>query len=238
MGINLGMTAIIVHSDEPIALFGGGDATSDVIDRVRKLTSAVVAADGGANLALDHNIKPDAVIGDFDSVSPDTVAALPDHALHKIEEQDSTDFDKALRRISAPLILAVGFTGARLDHQLAAMHTLVARADKRCIVLSDRELVFVCPPRLSLSLPKQSVFSLFPMGQVEGTSKGLKWPIDGLVFTPASRIGTSNEVSGKVELTVDAPSMLAIVPISELDAVMDALLTSGVGWESKDLSAV
>lgn len=227
------MTAIIVHSEEPIALFGGGDANSNVVACVREVTSQVIAADSGANLALAHNILPDAVIGDFDSVSNETLAALPESVLYKIEEQDSTDFDKALRSISAPLILAVGFTGARLDHQLAAMNTLVARPDQRCVILSEHEAVFVCPPRLNLSLEVGTAFSLFPMGQVTGNSNGLKWSIDGLEFSPDNRIGTSNEVSGPVEVTVDAPVMLAIVPIAGLGAVMDALLSNGDHWPAR-----
>ena len=230
MGINTGMTSFIVHSDEPIALFGGGEANSTIIARVKDTVSLVVAADSGANLALEHNIVPDAVIGDFDSVTPEVLAALPKHVLHKIDEQDSTDFDKALRNISAPLILAVGFTGARLDHQLAAMSTLVARADKRCLIISEHEIVFVCPPRLQLALKEGTVFSLFPMGQVSGTSRGLKWPIDGMTFSPDHRVGTSNEVAGPIDLTMNAPKMLVILPIAALDVVIESLSLNDAYW--------
>ena len=224
------MTSVIVHSDEPIALFGGGEANADVIVRLPEIAKTLVAADGGANLALAHNIMPNAVIGDFDSISDATLAALPEDVLHIIDEQDSTDFDKALRSISAPLILAIGFTGARIDHQLAAMSTLIARADQRCVIVGESEILFVCPPRLKLSIETGTVFSLFPMGQVEGTSVGLKWPIDGLVMAPDARVGTSNEVSGPIELTMDCARMLVILPISELDEVISALLDNESLW--------
>ena len=41
------------------------------------------------------------MIGDFDSISDAAQRALPPAALHRIAEQDSTDFDKCLRNIDA-----------------------------------------------------------------------------------------------------------------------------------------
>jgi thiamine pyrophosphokinase len=73
---------------------------------------------------------PQAVIGDLDSISQSTGRGCGD-IFHEVSEQDSTDFDKALRHLDVPLVLAVGFTGARLDHELAVFHTLVARPGHR-----------------------------------------------------------------------------------------------------------
>ena len=77
MGINAGMKPHIVHSLEPITLFGGGDADSDAIALALDIAPFVVAADGGANLAMRHKIMPQAVIGDFDSISKDALSKLP-----------------------------------------------------------------------------------------------------------------------------------------------------------------
>jgi len=227
------MKPIIVHSSEPITLFGGGDANPETIARALEVASLVVAADGGANLAIANNIVPSAIIGDFDSVSAKSLAAVSTDVHFKIEEQDSTDFDKALRSIEAPLVLCVGFTGGRLDHQLAALNTLVAHPDKCCIILGPRELVFVAPRRLTIDVPIGSPASLFPMGPVSGKSKGLKWPIDAIAFSPRDRIGTSNEVSGLLELEFECPNMLLILPIDTLEAVIAALLSQAGRWPSR-----
>ena len=223
----------IVHSLEPITLFGGGDADSDAIALALDIAPFVVAADGGANLAMRHKIMPQAVIGDFDSISKDALSKLPAAALFKIEEQDSTDFDKALRNISSSMILAVGFTGARMDHQLAAFSTLVQRADKTCVMLGSSEIVFVAPPSVTLELPIGTVFSLFPMGPVSGTSVGLRWPLDGLEFSPNGRVGTSNEVAGPITLTFDGPNMLVILPRAYLHVVVQALLKTDAQWNAR-----
>ena len=110
-------------------------------------------------------------------------ARLPVDIFHEISEQDSTDFDKALRHLAVPLVLAVGFTGARLDHELAVFHSLVTRSGHRCIVIGERDVVFHAPLRLGVDLPPGTRVSLFPMGPVTGRSRGLRWPIDGLVLS-------------------------------------------------------
>jgi thiamine pyrophosphokinase len=223
----------IVQSLEPITLFGGGEADSGTIALALDIAPFVVAADGGANLAMHQNIVPKAVIGDFDSISQDVLSKLASETLFKIDEQDSTDFDKALRNISAPMILAVGFTGGRIDHQLAAFNALIQHADKTCVVIGASEIVFVAPQQLTLELPVGSVFSLFPLGNVSGTSLGLKWPIDGLDFSSDGRVGTSNEVSGPIELTFDAPNMLVVLPRAHLHHVVQALLKNDAQWSSR-----
>lgn len=221
---------MIVQTLEPIALFGGGEASELAVSRALAVTSSIAAADAGAKHALGNGVIPDAVIGDFDSLSEDELAALPQNVLHRIQEQDSTDFDKALRHISAPIIIAVGFTGARLDHTLAAMNTLVARADLRCVLLGEHEVVFVAPPRIELDLPVGTVCSLFPMGPVQGRSEGLKWPIEGLAFSPDGRVGTSNEISGPVILEFDAPNMLVLLPAEHFETVFKQLLDCDAHW--------
>ena len=106
---------------------------------------AAGAVDGGANVALANGIIPLATIGDLDSIEQEVLSKLsPDHVF-KVSEQDSTDFEKCLLRVSAPLIIGVGFTGARLDHTLAAFSSLAKFSDRPCILLDEEDLVFHAP---------------------------------------------------------------------------------------------
>ncbi|WP_299551720.1 thiamine diphosphokinase [uncultured Tateyamaria sp.] len=206
------MTSPIVYSSDPVALFGGAGATLHDVAEVQALAGPCVAADGGARIALEAGIALDAVIGDFDSVAPEVLRQVPADRQHHIAEQDSTDFDKALRHIATPVVLAVGFLGGRVDHQLACFHVLVRYADKPCILVGQKEIVFLCPPRLELDTQPGDVVSLFPLAAVEGTSSGLRWPIDGLAFHPLSTIGTSNAAEGAVTLTMSEPAMIVVAP--------------------------
>lgn len=229
------MKPMIVHSSDPVTLLGGGAALTKDVVAALALAPRCVAADGGAELARAAGVSLDALIGDFDSVRPETLALTPPERRLHITEQDSTDFDKALRHIEAPVVIGVGFLGARLDHQLAALHVLVRRADRPCVLLGESEIVFLCPPALQIEAQPDELVSLFPMGAVTGTSSGLRWDIDGLQFHPMTQSGTSNAAEGPISLTMDAPAMIVMLPRTHLAAVTQALARApqAVRWTAR-----
>lgn len=211
-----------ICSDLPVTLVGGGALGAGDLEQALDHASVLVAADGGASYALAAGVLPDLVVGDLDSLSREDRTKIPDERVVEILEQDSTDFDKALRSIQSPLVLAIGFLGNRVDHQLAALNVLARYPQKPCVLIGDRELVFHIPPVFSLSLNDGDTVSLFPMAPVQGRSVGLQWPIDGLKFEPGARVGTSNRALGRVQLNMAGPGGLLIVPRSAFDAVMQA----------------
>jgi thiamine pyrophosphokinase len=219
------MKSPIVQSFRGITLAGGGPFGQRDLALCLKRAPVAVAADGGADRLLGLGVMPAAVIGDFDSVSAAARDRIPFENQHLVPEQSTTDFDKALRGIAAPFVLALGFAGARLDHGLAAMNTLVSHPDRRCILIGPKDLAFAAPARLELSLTPGEPLSLFPMGPVTGRSEGLEWPIAGLSFSPSGQIGTSNRVvARRILLEFDGPGMLVILPRRRLDAAIRALL--------------
>lgn len=220
---SIAMKQVIVESLHGVTLAGGGPFGKAALMRAMRFAPTIVGADGGADRLLRHGIEPQAVIGDFDSISVQARARLAGR-LFPIAEQETTDFDKALRSISAPFVLGLGFAGARLDHGLAVLNALVRQHDRRCLVLSPQDVVFLAPTSITLTLPVGSRLSLFPMGGVSGQSDGLRWPIQDLRFAPDGMIGTSNEVSApQVSLRFDAPKMLVILPIKSLAAALAGL---------------
>ena len=210
----------LLSKSTPVTLLGGGFVGAGDIDLALSRAPVLIAADGGAGASLSAGHMPEAVIGDMDSLSADDRARLAGR-LFPITEQDSTDFDKALRSVAAPMVIAVGFTGARIDHELAVYHSLVTRPERACIVLGATDIVFHLPGRLTLDLPVGTRFSLFPFAETRGRATGLRWPIDDLAFHPARLIGTSNEtVADRVTLRFETPGMLGILPRAHLDAVV------------------
>lgn len=196
----------------------------DVADAAA-LAPRVLAADGGATLALEAGVVPEAVIGDFDSFPNDLRSKIPADRLHRVAEQDSTDFEKSMARIAAPVVVGVGFTGARIDHQLAVLHGMLKFRHRPCVLLGTREIVFLCPPKFACAVPAGATVSLFPMALVRGTSAGLEWPIAGLTLAPGEMIGTSNRATGdRITLDVDGPALLVILPRTALTSVVQALL--------------
>jgi len=214
-----------IRSDTPVTLLGGSEVNARDLDDSLARAPRLVAADSGADRALALGYQPDRVIGDLDSISAATRAALPPGRLIHVAEQDSTDFEKAPSRIAAPGVLALGLTGRRTDHELAAWHVLLRHPVPPCIVLAAEDIVFLSPPRLDLDLPVGTRVSLFPMAPVTGRSTGLNWPIDGIEFAPGRTIGTSNRASApRVSLTFDARAMLVILPKTQLSTALSALI--------------
>ncbi len=217
------MSRALVRSHRPVLLLGAGEVTRPLVKAALRIAPVIVAADGGANMAVAMGLSPAAVIGDFDSITPDARAALDPATLHPVPEQETTDFEKCLTRIDAPLILALGFTGARSDHALAVWNALVRHSGRRCLILSRDDLAFVAPTRLSLDVASGTRVSLFPMAAMRGTSTGLRWPIDAVDFAPDRQIGTSNQAVGPVSLTFSADRMIVILPRACLDAAIRAV---------------
>lgn len=224
----------IVHEKDPVVLVGGAQATPQDLRKALTLGGTCVAADGGARLAVAAGVDLAAVIGDFDSIPSDTKSQIAPSRQHRITEQDSTDFEKALSRITAPVVLGVGFTGGRMDHQLAVYHGLMRFADRPCVLLGETEVMMLAPPEIALPTQMGDVVSLFPMGAVTGRSEGLKWPIDDIAFAPGSVIGTSNQATGPCRILVDAPAMLLILPLRLIQPVVVALMRpDAVRWPAR-----
>ncbi len=219
------MNGVIVQSQDAVTLVGGGPVTRRDLAFAMARAPVVVAADGGADRVLAAGVMPAAVIGDFDSISDAARATIPPERLFVIAEQETTDFDKALRSVDAPFVLALGVTGARVDHGLAVLNALVRHRGAPCLVISSTDVVFAVPIGVRLKMKIGDRLSLFPMAPVQGTARGLRWPIDGLRFSPGGVIGTSNEVTeAEVHLRFDQPGMLVIVQRARLDRVIRAMV--------------
>ena len=98
----------IVSASTPVCLVGGASIAKTEVLSVARLVCAYIAVDSGANHLLETGIVPKAVIGDLDSLSQNARATFADR-LHHIAEQSTTDFEKALTRVAAPVIIALGF---------------------------------------------------------------------------------------------------------------------------------
>jgi thiamine pyrophosphokinase len=168
------MNEPVVQCQEGVTLVGGGPVPMRDLRLALARAPVAVAADGGADRLVSAGLVPRAVIGDMDSISAAARAAIPPDRLHPIAEQATTDFDKALRSVSAPLVLALGFTGGRSDHALAALNALV-RHSGRALHRSLGRATWPLQPRPARSSCRcgpGDVLSLFPLARLRGRSTG------------------------------------------------------------------
>ncbi|MDH3666446.1 MAG: thiamine diphosphokinase [Paracoccaceae bacterium] len=225
------MDRLPIGFDTPVTVVGGGALDETMISEARRLAPTLIAADGGADRLANLRLMPEAVIGDMDSIAdPEHWRAGPARFIH-LAEQDSTDFEKCLYATEAPLYLAAGFTGGRVDHSLAAMHVLLKYPDKRVVMIGAEEVMALVPAEMPLrvTLNPGSKVSIHPLREVRATrSRGLAWPIDDLVFAPGDRSGTSNEASEPVvEMAFEGLGALVIFERAALASLAGALSESG-----------
>jgi len=213
----------IVSSAAKMTLLGGGAVDLPDLENALRIAPVLICADSGGNQAIFYGFRPDFVIGDMDSAD---TAELRNNDINMVlvSDQSSTDFEKCIAAVGAHTIIAVGFLGRRLDHQLAAFNAVAKAPDRLIILVGEEDICFLCPAHLHLTLAVGERFSLFPMNRCTGTSRGLEWPIDGLELSPAGQIGTSNRVVDRdVTVSVHTGALICILPKHNLGHVAEVV---------------
>jgi thiamine pyrophosphokinase len=226
--VRSGATAPILRFDGPLAIVGGGVVEPSLLRELAERGVAIVGADGGADTIASAGLLPAAVVGDLDSLT-NRAAWEQRTVVRHIPEQITTDFQKALYSTAAPVTLALGMTGKRLDHTLAALSAVLEYAPKRRLLLVDEvdvALAVVGPIRFEAGLRERvSIHPLEPIGF--SRSSGLLYPLDGLHLRPGGLLGTSNEgLGGPIHIVpADAVPWLLILGRERLWDLVDAGLS-------------
>lgn len=213
-----------VRFDRPLTVVGDGVFDARALDQALALAPVMVAADGAADRLAAMGLAPVLAIGDMDSIGAPGIAAAG--RLIELPEQDTTDFEKCLYATEAPLYLAVGFTGARLDHTLAVLHALLAWPEKRAVLIGESEVITLAPAgrALRVAVRPGSRVSVFPLRPLTASAEGLEWPLEGLTLAPGERIGTSNRaVAPEVTLRFDGPGAVVMLERDALASLAQAV---------------
>ena len=216
---------IVKSYQTPVVLIGGGDVAWSAYASLGKHRYPIIAVDAGVHCLAQQNITPELIIGDMDSLG--SIDIQPDKSeIIEISEQETTDFEKALYSIDAPLYLAFGFWGGRLDHSLAALHIVTKyRASKKVVLVDTTDLMFSPQGPFTFSCPLEARVSIIPLQAVAfERSFGLKYPLDGLTLKTGSAIGVSNETSKPefqiIPVPADKDNYSVIMPNETLLSVL------------------
>jgi len=207
-----------------------------MLDRLLQRGWPLIAADGGANQLHGGEIVPHAIIGDLDSLQAieywqQRCDVVP------VQEQDTTDFEKCLYSVDAPLYICAGFTGKRIDHTLAAIHSAHRYvSDKQILLLGSDDILWVRGGNTMLHLEVGTRVSVYPLTTVRfRQSSGLQYPLDGLTMQSGLQIGTSNTSTAEnvsIELAADtAGQYLLILPIEQLHSLLRQLIAESSGLQ-------
>lgn len=215
---------IIVSNAMPLCLVGGAAATVDEINAISQWVGGFVAVDSGADILLDARLEPVVVIGDLDSLSPEARATFA-HRLHRIDEQSTTDFEKALSRIAAPAMIALGFTGGRMDHILSVLGVMLRYPEQPVILTDVHDVSFLVPAGQTVfALPQGTRVSLMPVAPATVSLAGVVWPFAQTLMQMAGFTSPSNAaLGGEVTVKTDAP-ILVTLPRAHLATALKAVV--------------
>ncbi len=162
-----------------VALFLNGESPKKA-PKLDEYTS-IYCVDGAYKHLQGLNIKPDLIIGDFDSIK-----SLPKNIenIHT-PDQNFTDFEKALK-----IILKHGFThvdifaanGLEQDHFLGNMSTALKYKKKLSLkFFDDRQSYYFINEKTKIHNAKGKIISLFPFPKAKKVNSiGLKYPLQNL----------------------------------------------------------
>jgi thiamine pyrophosphokinase len=186
----------------------------------------LIGADGGTRHILALNLMPNAVVGDLDSLEPETVAELIAQGVD-VERypvaKDQTDLELAIERglrAGADEILLLGALGGRLDQTLANLLILAQRNWPVPLRLAEgNELAQVLRSGESLVLHAApgSTVSAIPLSPfVTGiTYAGLEYPLQDATLAIGSTRGVSNVVASAPATVTIKDGVLLVVCVTE-----------------------
>lgn len=181
----------------------------------------VVCADGGANHAYRLNLKPLAIVGDFDSVAKNVLAHFESLGVSTKRfpaEKDETDLQLALKEavaLGATEVVLLAATGKRLDHTLGNISLLADLAGQGLIgrVMDEYNDIRLFQREAIVEGCVGEQVSLLPLTtQVTGVnSEGLKYPLKNGKFTLGNPYGISNVlIAATARITFDQGLLLVI----------------------------
>ena len=175
----------------------------------------ILAADGGLRHLEQLKLRPNGILGDFDSLgyTPEGAEVFP-------VEKDDTD-----AMLAAKKGLELGFReflfygsldGPRLDHTVANFQTLQYLADRDATgyLVGNTQMVTVLHNgKITFPAEWAGILSVFCMGKdAEGvTIRGAKYELENGALTAGFPLGVSNHFVGKeVTVSVERGSLLLL----------------------------
>ncbi len=190
---------------------------SKTVKRLAEEADLILCADGGYLMAKELGLRPDLLIGDFDSCTPEREdlpkMVFPTH-------KDDTDTGLAIRQaveMGAKTIHITGCFGGRLDHTVANLQSVIFGLDlgARVELWDDRNHVFALQnERRVLQRQEKCYVSFFAISdRCEGVSlEGFVYPLQNAVLTNRFPLGVSNQFeAAEAVVTVKKGTLLGII---------------------------
>lgn len=185
----------------------------------------LIAVDKGLEILSKLQIKPNYIIGDFDSVNCDVLEQYKNIEIpitYLKPEKDFTDTHMAIKlanEIGSKNITIIGAIGTRIDHSLANIHVLKETLDNNVqakLVNENNEIMLINKETVIKKNGNFKYVSIIPLtSKVTGvTLRGFKYLLENATLNIGESIGVSNEqVEDKA--TIEIKEGIAILIFSK-----------------------
>ena len=186
-------------------IISGGNINKEFIKNeiLKNNYKNIIAVDKGLEMLDECNIKPNYIIGDFDSLNENILEKYINDTSIEITklnpEKDYTDTHMALKlaiELESKEITILGAIGSRIDHTLANIHILKETLEKeiKCNILNENNNITLIN-KTTIIENKYPYISLIPLTTTaEGvTLKGFKYSLNNTTMKIGESIGVSNE---------------------------------------------
>nr|WP_294463742.1 thiamine diphosphokinase [uncultured Sellimonas sp.] len=167
----------------------------------------IIGVDKGVEFLYRHQIQPEYIVGDFDSISEEVIRYYREETNVPIREynpvKDASDTEIAIRlaiTLGCDRMIILGGTGCRIDHIWANVQSLeiAKKAGVEAEILDSCNRIRLCSEEIRLRKKDAfgTYFSLFPFGgEVENlTIRGAKYPLTHHHLLPNDSLCVSNEI--------------------------------------------
>jgi thiamine pyrophosphokinase len=209
---------ILPMSDlRPVLVANGPVQWTEESAALAAAAAPLLAADGGANHLGRIGLRPVAVIGDLDSITPGIRAFIGEERMVHRPDQDRTDLDKALGYVFDELglecLTVLGATGGRLDHAVGNLGLLARRAlGIKLVFLSASSSIVAVRGQAVLDAVAGETWSFFTFDPAARVSlAGVRWPIADTAVDLAGSPSISNEAaSNRVTVRAEGGAVVAV----------------------------
>lgn len=176
----------------------------------------IIAADGGYSTLKKLNIKPDLVVGDFDSLGE---APENENVIKHPIKKDDTDTLLAVKiglEKGYKTFVIFGAIGGRLDHTIATIQTATFVAENGGIAYiydGNHTVTAIKNSNIKFSKDAKGYVSIFALSGVakDVTINGLLYELNDTDITPHFPVGVSNEFIGKESEIIVKDGILTII---------------------------
>jgi thiamine pyrophosphokinase len=164
----------------------------------KKGYSQLICADGGANSTLKMKLVPDIVIGDLDSIYPETLKEFKSVSkIIKLKRQNDTDVEKCLKyaiKNNFDEALLVGVAGNRLDHTFCNLGIVIKFFPSiKISLIAENSFLKAYTGNIELGTHPGETISIYAISpKTKITSRGLKYELKNTALPFGVRESTSN----------------------------------------------